>query len=69
MDTTNVTGQGDSHGTSPYLTPIAVLLGAVIIAFAENFAVWQFSGAWRDLAAFVVLIVFLLIRPRGIITE
>ncbi len=45
------------------------LLGAVIIAVAENIAVWQFSGAWRDLAAFVVLILFLLIRPRGIINE
>lgn len=34
MDTTNINGQGESHGTSPYLTPVAVLLGAVIIAFA-----------------------------------
>ncbi len=42
-------------------------LGAFVLGFAENFGIWKISGEWKDAIAFVVLIVFLLVRPQGII--
>ena len=42
-------------------------LGAFFLGFAENFGIWKVSGEWKDAIAFGVLIVFLLIRPQGII--
>jgi branched-chain amino acid transport system permease protein len=41
-------------------------LGAFILAFAENFGIWHISGEWKDAIAFVILILFLLFRPKGI---
>lgn len=43
------------------------VLGAFLLAFIENAAAWQFAGEWKDAIAFVVLILFLLFRPRGIL--
>jgi branched-chain amino acid transport system permease protein len=40
--------------------------GGLLLGLIENFAVWQISGEWKDSIAFVVLILFLLIRPQGI---
>ena len=45
------------------------LLGAFLIGLAENLAVWQISGEWKDAVSFVLLIVFLLFRPRGILGD
>lgn len=42
-------------------------LGAFLLALIENLGAWQFSGEWKDAIAFVVLIVFLLFRPQGIL--
>lgn len=42
-------------------------LGSFVLGFAENFGIWKISGEWKDAIAFVVLIVFLLVRPQGII--
>jgi branched-chain amino acid transport system permease protein len=42
------------------------LLGAVLLGFVENFGIWQISGEWKDAIAFVLLIIFLLVRPQGI---
>ena len=42
-------------------------LGAFVLGFAENFGIWKISGEWKDAIAFVVLIIFLLVRPQGII--
>ncbi len=42
-------------------------LGAFLLAVVENFGVWQISGEWKDALAFGVLIVFLLLRPQGIL--
>ena len=44
-------------------------LGAFFLGFAENFGIWKISGEWKDAIAFVVLIVFLLVRPQGIMKK
>jgi branched-chain amino acid transport system permease protein len=45
------------------------VLGAFLLAFIENFGIWQISGEWKDAIAFIVLILFLLFRPRGILRK
>ena len=42
-------------------------LGAVLLGFVENFGVLKVSGEWKDAIAFVLLIIFLIFRPHGII--
>ncbi|TSC78019.1 MAG: branched-chain amino acid transport system permease protein [Parcubacteria group bacterium Gr01-1014_24] len=42
------------------------ILGGLILAVAENAAVFLFSTEWRDPTAFLVLIFILLIRPKGL---
>ena len=42
------------------------ILGGLILAVAENTAVFMFSTEWRDPTAFLVLILILLIRPKGL---
>jgi branched-chain amino acid transport system permease protein len=44
-------------------------IGAFILAFAENFGIWHISGEWKDAIAFVILILFLLFRPRGLLRK
>ena len=41
-------------------------VGAFLLGFAENFGIWHISGEWKDAIAFVILILFLLFRPQGI---
>ncbi len=43
------------------------VIGAFLLAFIENFGIWQISGEWKDAIAFAVLILFLLFRPQGIL--
>jgi branched-chain amino acid transport system permease protein len=45
------------------------LIGAFLLGFVENFGIWQISGEWKDAIAFVLLILFLIFRPRGIISK
>lgn len=42
-------------------------LGAYLLGFVENFGIWHISGEWKDAIAFIVLIVFLVLRPQGIL--
>ena len=42
------------------------LLGGLLLGLAENLGIWQISAGWKDCIAFAILIVFLLIRPNGI---
>lgn len=44
----------------------AAIVGALVLAGIENVGVWYFSAEWKDLIAFAVLILFLIIRPGGI---
>jgi branched-chain amino acid transport system permease protein len=43
------------------------VIGAFVLGFAENFGIWKISGEWKDAIAFGLLIVFLLVRPQGIL--
>ena len=43
------------------------VLGAFLLGFVENFGIWKISGEWKDAIAFVVLILFLLFRPNGLL--
>lgn len=42
------------------------VLGAFFLGFIENFGIWKISGEWKDAISFAVLILFLLLRPQGI---
>ncbi len=45
------------------------VLGAFLLGFVENFGIWKISGEWKDSIAFVLLIIFLIFRPRGIMNK
>lgn len=42
------------------------MFGGLFLGIAENFGIWKISAGWKDCIAFVILIVFLLLRPGGI---
>lgn len=42
------------------------ILGAFIVGFAEQLAVWYLGAGWKNSIAFVLLFLFLLVRPRGL---
>jgi branched-subunit amino acid ABC-type transport system permease component len=41
-------------------------IGALILAFAQQFGVWKIPTQWQDAIAFAVLLVFLVMRPWGV---
>lgn len=43
------------------------VLGGFFLGLAENLGIWKISAGWKDAIAFGILIVFLLIRPQGIL--
>jgi branched-chain amino acid transport system permease protein len=43
------------------------VLGAFLLGFVENFGIWKMPGEWKDAIAFLLLILFLLVRPRGMV--
>lgn len=43
------------------------MLGGLFLGLIENFGVWKISAGWKDAIAFAILIVFLLLRPEGIL--
>ena len=42
------------------------MFGGLFLGIAENLGIWKISAGWKDCIAFVILIVFLLVRPGGI---
>ncbi|MCJ7812569.1 branched-chain amino acid ABC transporter permease [bacterium] len=42
-----------------------VAFGAMFLGLAQHFGVWKISSQWQDAIAFVILFVFLLVRPQG----
>jgi len=42
------------------------VFGGLFLGMAENLGIWKISAGWKDCIAFAILIVFLLIRPGGI---
>ena len=45
------------------------MLGAFLLGFIENFGIWKISGEWKDAIAFLLLILFLIFRPTGIVKK
>ncbi len=43
------------------------VLGGFFLGLAENIGIWKISAGWKDCIAFAILIIFLLVRPRGIL--
>lgn len=41
------------------------VLGGFFLGLAENLGIWKIPAGWKDAIAFAILIVFLMIRPRG----
>ena len=42
------------------------MFGGLFLGIVENLGIWKISAGWKDCIAFVILIVFLLLRPGGI---
>ncbi|PZG21329.1 branched-chain amino acid ABC transporter permease [Micromonospora craterilacus] len=45
------------------------LLGGLLLGLVENYASALFGANWKDLVAFVVLVVLLMFRPTGLLGE
>ncbi len=45
------------------------VLGAMIIGLTEALTTWKFGSQWDDPAIFIVLMLVLLLRPRGLLGE
>jgi branched-chain amino acid transport system permease protein len=43
------------------------VLGGVLLGVLQSLAIWQISARWQDMITFLVLILFLLFRPQGIL--
>lgn len=48
---------------------IAPIIGGIILGILQALTVWQFSANWQNAITFFVLILFLLLRPQGIVGE
>lgn len=42
-----------------------IVLGSLLLATAQNLAVWYISSQWMDATAFIILLIFLLFKPEG----
>lgn len=51
-------GIGSVHGA---------VLGAFLLGIVENFGIWYLPSGYKDAIAFVLLFIFLLFRPQGIL--
>lgn len=47
----------------------APIVGGLIIGILQSLAVWTFSSRWQDAVTFTLLILFLLLRPQGLLGE
>ena len=45
------------------------LLGGLVLGLGENYGAAIFGGEWKDVIAFVLLLVVLMFRPTGILGE
>ncbi len=43
-----------------------IVLGSLLLATAQQVAIWQLGSQWQDAVAFAILLVFLLVRPQGL---
>ena len=42
------------------------LFGGLFLGLAENLGIWKIQAGWKDAIGFAILIIFLLLRPSGI---
>lgn len=42
------------------------VVGALLLGLAENFGIWKLSGEWKSSIGFVILLIVLVWRPKGI---
>lgn len=45
------------------------ILGAFLLAFIQNFTSWSLSARWQEAITFGILILFLLLRPQGLLSQ
>ena len=45
------------------------LLGGFLLGLIENYGSALFGGQWKDVVAFAVLVLVLMVRPTGILGE
>lgn len=45
------------------------VIGSILLGFVENFGIWPLSAEWKDTIAFLLLIIFLIFRPKGIVNK
>jgi branched-chain amino acid transport system permease protein len=43
------------------------ILGSFLLGLAENFGIWFLPSGYKDAIAFIILFIFLLFRPQGIL--
>jgi branched-chain amino acid transport system permease protein len=43
------------------------VFGGFFLGIVENLGIWKIQAGWKDTIAFAVLIIFLLLRPQGIL--
>jgi len=43
------------------------VLGSFLLGLAENFGIWYLPSGYKDAIAFIILFIFLLFRPQGIL--
>ncbi|MBI4826638.1 MAG: branched-chain amino acid ABC transporter permease [Nitrospirae bacterium] len=43
------------------------VIGGFFLGIVENLGIWKIQAGWKDTIAFAVLIIFLLLRPEGIL--
>jgi len=42
-----------------------IVLGALLLGFAQNISAWYLPSQWQDAIAFSIMLIFLLFRPQG----
>jgi len=45
------------------------VLGGFLLGFAKALTVWKMSAKWENMVVFLLLIIFLLFRPEGILSR
>ncbi|MDP2910046.1 MAG: branched-chain amino acid ABC transporter permease [bacterium] len=43
------------------------VLGSFLLGLAENFGIWYLPSGYKDAIAFIILFIFLILRPQGIL--
>jgi branched-chain amino acid transport system permease protein len=45
------------------------VLGGFFLGLAENLGIWKIQAGWKDAISFIILIIFLLLKPNGILGD